>query len=297
MKASYRIMLFSLATAIALCVGTNAEAAPKTIWQIGKFDQSPNEFNTGKQGPPLFGSRYPAGKLLYVVGKSTPEVDWPAYQEGSTTGKAGSSPHVYTIQFDLPEAPQGVYTLKVGLFSVTSRLALLQIEINGHGGPFYQHPKLNYSESEVVADTITLDFPARFLQKGTNKLALAAIADSPPIDNQPNAAIAYDALELDQDSASQFPTEGVTTEVVPTVFYVRRGDNLEELVDVYVRHNAAVQHGQVTLAVRAQKFNQELSGREFGEQRVEFSLPEFTSGTKGEVTVKINSRSQRDPVV
>ena len=173
----------------------------------------------------------------------------------------------------------------------------MQIEINGHGGIFYQHPNLNYSESEVVADTITFDFPARFLQKGTNKLALAAIADSSPINNQPNAAIAYDALELNQDSARAFPTEGVTTEVAPTVFYVRRGDNLEELVDVYVRHNAAVQQGQVTLAVGAQKFTQELTGREFGEQRVEFSLPEFASGTKGEVTVKINSHSRRFPVV
>ena len=64
-----------------------------------------------------------------------------------------------------------------------------------------------------------------------------------------------------------------------------------------MRHNAAVQHGEVTLAVGAEKFNQELSGREFGEQMVEFSVPEFTSAAKGEVTVNINGHSRRFPAV
>ena len=196
------------------------------MWQIGKFDQSPSEFNTGKQGPPLFGSRYPAGELLYIVGKSTPEVDWPAYQEGSTIGKAGSRPHPYATQFDLPEAPQGVYTLKVGLLSETARVARLQVEINGHRGLFYQHPKLSYTggDREMVvspiasADTITFDFPASFLQKGTNKLVLTAIDEPASIDNEVHSVITYDALELDQDSFKKYSSEEVTAEVVPTVF-------------------------------------------------------------------------------
>ena len=99
-----QVLQMLVALAIMFCLCPFAGAASKAVWQVGKFNQSPSEFNAGKQGPPLFGSRYPAGELLYIVGKSLPEVDWPAYQEGALTGRPGQRPHPYTIQFDLPES-------------------------------------------------------------------------------------------------------------------------------------------------------------------------------------------------
>jgi hypothetical protein len=279
---------------IMICFCQWAGATSKAVWQIGEFDQSPSEFNTGKQGPPLFGSRYPAGELLYVVGKSTPAVDWPAYQEGAALGRAANRPYPYTIQFELPEVLQGVYTLKVGLLYESSRLARLQVEINGHRGLFYQHLKVTYTG--VSPETISVDFPARFLQKGTNKLVLTAVEEPATGDNLVHSFITYDALELEQDSSKKYPSDEITAEVVPTIYYIHHGDALAELVDVYVRHNLAAQHGEVTLAAGAQKFNQELSRTEFGEQMVEFSVPEFTSAAKGDVTVKINGRSRHFPV-
>jgi hypothetical protein len=154
MKTFHQTILLSLSLTITLCFFQSASAAPQTMWQIGTFNQSPSEFNSGKKGAPLFGSRYPKGELVYIVGKSLPETDWPAYQEGSTLGKAGSHPHPYTIQFDLEQVPQGVYTLKIGLLSETSRVATLQVEINGHAGLFYQHPKLNYGGGDRQMVTI-----------------------------------------------------------------------------------------------------------------------------------------------
>lgn len=296
--------LVVLAITMSFC--PKAVAVPKVVWRIGKVNLSPSELNTGKQGPPLFGSRYPKGELLYIVGKSSADLDWPAYQEGSTLGKGGGRPHPYAIQFDLPEVPQGVFTLKVSLLSETARVARLQVEINGHGGLFYQHPKLSYTggDREMVvspiasADAIAFDFPARFLQKGTNKLVLTAVDEPAAGGDEVHSAIAYDALELDQAPPRKYAFDEVTAEVVPTIFYIRHGEGLAELVDVYVRHNAAVQRGQVTLAVGEQKFNQELSsGREFGEQMVEFSVPEFTSPAKGEVVARINGHVRRFPVV
>ena len=110
-------VLVVLAVAICICPcagGVASRRARRTpsradsrgpsnaVWRIGTFNQSPSEFNTGKQGPPLFGSRYPAGELVYVVGRSRPETDWPAYQEGAEIERPGSRPHPYTIQFNLP---------------------------------------------------------------------------------------------------------------------------------------------------------------------------------------------------
>jgi hypothetical protein len=271
------------------------------VWRIGKFDQSPSEFNTGKQGPPLFGSRFPAGELAFIVGKSTPGLDWPAYQEGAETGRPGNHLHPYTIQFYLPKAPTGVYTLRAGLFSETARVARLQVEINGHRGLFYQHPKLSYvgGDREMVvspiaaADTIAFDFPARFLHKGTNKLALTAIDEPSTSDIELHSLLAYDALELDHDPSLRFHSAGVTAEVVPTIFYMRYGKELVELVDIYLRHNGPVRQGEVSLLVGTNKYSLDLSKREFGEQMVEFSVSECTKPMKGVVTVKINGRSRR----
>ena len=197
--------------AIVIGSGISAEAASQVVWQIGKFDQSPEEFKMPKRRRMV---QQPATEVVYIVGKSKPAEDWPAYQPASAD-KAGSPARPYTIQFELPQAPEGVYTLKVGLLSRSARVAQLRVEINGHPGLFYQHPKLNYMAGEWAgpADTIAFDFPARFLEKGTNKLALSAIYNAPPVDNDRNAGLGYDAIELDQDSAGKFPSDAVTADI------------------------------------------------------------------------------------
>jgi hypothetical protein len=272
---------------------------------MGKFNQSPSEFNTGKPGPPLFGSRYPAGELIYIVGKSTPALDWPAYQEGVETNRPGSRPHPYTIQFNLSKTPSGVYTLKAGLLSETARVASLEVEINGHRGLYYQHPVLSYTggDREMVvspiaaADKIAIDFPARFLRRGTNKLVLTAIDAPTSSDIELHSVLTYDGLELDQNSVPRQRSAPVTAEVVPTVFYMRQGKELVELVDIYVRHNTAVRKGAVSLLVGTNKYSVDLATKEFGEQLAEFPVTECNSPQKAVVTVKINGRSHRFPVM
>ena len=298
------IVVSSLTLTFMLCWLPNLSAVPQTVWQIGTFNQSPNELNTGKKGAPLFGSLYPKGELLYIVGKSTPDTDWPAYQQGAVIGRPGSHARPYAIQFDLDEVPQGLFTLKVGLVSKTARVAELQVEINGHTGLFYQHPKLCYSGGDrdmvtlpiAAADTISFDVPAQFLLKGTNKLVLTAVDEPTPEGDEIHSVLTYDALEFDHDPAGKFPVNSLSAETEPTIFYVRQGETLSELVDVYVRHNSAVRRGQVTLAVGGMQFHQPLAAKEFGEQRVEFSVPEFTTPVSGAVTVKTDGHSQRFPI-
>ena len=173
MKTFSQTVLRTLFLGFIFCCCRNASAAPQTVWRIGTFNESPSEFNTGKQGPPLFGSRYPKGELVYIVGKSQPATDWPGYQEGATIGKPGSRPHPYTIQFELEEVPQGLYTFKAGLLSETARVAELRVEINGHAALFYQHPKLNYGGGDrdmvtlpiAAADAVAFDLPTPSCRK------------------------------------------------------------------------------------------------------------------------------------
>ena len=299
-----RCFLSFLALALMLSVLAKSASAAEVVWQIGKFDQSPNEFNTGKKGAPLFGSLDPKEEPVYVIGKSTPEQDWPGYQQGAFLGNPKSHPHPYTIQFELDQVPQGAYTLKIGLVSKTSRVAELQVEINGHAARFYQHPKLSYAGGDrdmvtlpiAAADAISFDIPPNFLLKGTNKLVLTAVDEAAVATDEVHSILTYDALELDHNPSGKFTINAISAETVPTIFYVRAGDSLAELIDVYVRANAAVKAGEVTLAVAGKLFQQPLAAKEFGEQKVEFSVPEFAAAASGAVTVKVNGRSQRFPV-
>ena len=94
-----------IALVIMICFCRCAGAASKVVWQIGKFDRSSGEFNQGQVRPPAFAAAHPKSDVLYIVGKSKPATDWPAFQPGSANGGAEFRPHPYTIQFDLSEAP------------------------------------------------------------------------------------------------------------------------------------------------------------------------------------------------
>ena len=291
---------------IMICFCQCAGAASKAVWQIGKFDQSSGEFNQGEVRPPVFASAHPKSDVLYIVGKSKPATDWPAFQPGSANGRAEFRPHPYTIQFDLSEAPRGLYTLKVALLVETPRVPRLQVDINGHRALLYQHPTLNYAGGDVSsvflpaysAGTIAVDLPTNSLKKGTNELVLTAMDEPAERDDVTNSGLTYDALELEQDPDRKFSSGEVTVQALPTIYYQRKEDKLFELVDVYIRHNSPSKGGQVVLSVGKEKFTEKLSPDwDFGEQLVELAVPEFAPGTKGEVAVSLGGHSRRFPVV
>ncbi len=103
---------------------------------------------------------------------------------------------------------------------------------------------------------------------------------------------------MGQDPAGKYPEAEITANIEPTIFYVRQGDALSELVDVYIRHNSHLQSGEVVLTLAGQKFHHQLTaGVDFGEQVAELSVPEFSGPAHAELAVKISGRSRRFPVV
>jgi len=119
-RTFHRIIPFSLA--ITMCLFWSVSAASQVVWQIGKFNHSHSDFNSGKPRQAIFRSWYPQGELLYVFGMSTPELDWPAYQEDSTVGKRGNHPFSYGVHSDLDAVPQGVHTLEIGVPALPTAL-------------------------------------------------------------------------------------------------------------------------------------------------------------------------------
>ena len=159
----------------------------------------------------------------------------------------------------------------------------------------------NYS-----VDTIDAALPTKFLRQGTNELVLTATDELPaPSVSESETyhedlalapGIYYDALALEQDPQANYAANELTVDAQPTIFYVQKDNVLKELVDVYVRHNSPF-GGEVALSIDGTKYNAQLSSRwEFGEQMVEFAIPDFPAGTKGEVTVHLGGRARRLPV-
>src|SRR5579872_5124907 len=102
-------------------------AQTRSVWQIGRFDQSPVEFSRGGEN-----------SVTFEAGKSDAGKDWPAHQ---MTG------HSYRIAFPL-DSLAGNYVLRIATLIEEPRVPALRIEVNGHAGVFYLHPKLSYSRSD-----------------------------------------------------------------------------------------------------------------------------------------------------
>lgn len=290
------ILLFSCS------FSTTVQAASQKLWQVGTFDESSLEFKAE-------GIDYsnPAQDPVFNVGKSDPAKDWYAYQPGSGNGKAGFRPHPFTVKFDLPSVPKGVFSLRVALLAYMARTPRLQVEINGHRGLFYLHPKLNYAGGDTNSvfipiysyGIIAAEFPPQYLVKGSNRLVLTAIDEPAQRDDSQsagmgNSGLAYDALELENDPAAKYAANRLTVDVVPTIFYKSQNGRLLELIDVFLRAGRRLTNAQVTLALDKEKYSQKFeSDREFGEYRVELEVPEFTQPAKSELTVTSHGPASR----
>src|SRR2546425_6956913 len=92
------LVLLAIAAPLAWVAGVApARAEEKTLWQIGNFDQSSEEFGSRIRFGPSSAQAVP----VYRVGRSDWKKDWPAFQPGSANGLAGGCEHPFTVIFSL----------------------------------------------------------------------------------------------------------------------------------------------------------------------------------------------------
>ena len=290
MTRSHFVSGIILSFALSVC----AAAQGRTVWKIGAFDDTSDELG-------------PASGTARVFDVSTSRAtDWPGSQQAVVPAGADAGA-AHTIRFDLASAPEGKYRLRLGLIYKTARAPLVQVVVNGRRGWFYQ-PLETYKEGnnegailpQYSIGALDVEVPPEFLRRGGNEISLLALTDPlstalPGGETTDHAVLIYDAIELSQEAgAPQAP--GVTGAVVtPTVFYKREGGGLKEVVSVLVRWRGLAPDGSVTLSLAGWSDTQTLAaaGREFGEQRLEFSVPEFAAGARASVTVKAGGRDYK----
>jgi alpha-mannosidase len=285
----------AVTSVLLLCAGTGF-AADKSlvtpIWKIGNFDDSSGEFRSE-------GINYadPKSDPVFVVGQSH-DKDWYRFQPGPANGMTGGCMHPFTIKFSLKDAPRGVYVLRIAMLYETPRLSFLQLNINGHSGSFYFHPHLDFHAGDwegtfvpqTSVDEKTIAIPAAWLHQGENEFVLTAI-DDPATSQSSLGAIApghtglvYDALELVQHNEEQFDSRAFKVLIEPTIFYRQTAHGSSEVVDIFTDSAAMPKNGLVELVVGGHSYKRTFtSNNEFGEQRFEFDLPEWTGPAEASV--------------
>lgn len=290
----FSVVAFSLLFS-ALAVPVSAQT--KTVWEIGKFDQSHTEFHPGARD-----------HVLYEVGKSDWSRDWP------DTQSVGSN---YEILFNLGAAPKGTFTLKVGIQVWRPGVPALQMEINGHKGTYYLQPKLSYAfdDGEATSDphysvqTLTILIPAKYMSAGPNHLILSYVDQPPPLAQSDHSgfsltppapvssptslrpeigfsAIHYDALSMTNEAAQHYTAGAIQADVTPTIFYRMEAGHLVEIVEAILHFAQGGPACTAVLAINGQRYTVDIPARkDFGDERVQFEVPEWTGTVQGRLEI------------
>lgn len=290
------ISALALSAAACLCLPANAGQGEhgSMVWRIGRFDRSSAEFAGGSPDKPV----------SFAIGQSNPAKDWYAVQPVKVVSASdekntanGSSP--WGIHFSLHEAPAPAYALHVALLVESASVPTLQVSINGRHGTFFLHPLLDFDNGDQNSAfnavyshaDVEFAFPGSYLQRGLNTITLQAVKETEQY--VPDAGLNYDAIELDS-SSNDFKSQESSAQVVPTIFYTRQNGTLHEIVDVFLRNGGPIRQGaSVELAIAGRHYVQATKeSHDFGEEKLEFEVPEFESETRAQLRWNLNGRAQ-----
>jgi len=265
------------------------------VFRLGQFDRSSEEFASGN----------PTRAVNFVIAQSDPTKDWFAWQPAvlAATLKSAEIPIACaprSISFSLAGAPAARYRLHLALLIENASVPAMKVTINGKDGKFYLHPRLDYSNGDqgdsfypaYSSADIDFTFPGSYLRMGANTIALQAIEET--TEAVPDAGLVYDAIELDSQPG-RVDSQTPALRLDPTVFYREQNSELLEIIEAFLSHSQPFKPGtKAALTIGARTYRADLAGGyEFGEEKAEFQVYEFSSRTPAQLTVELDGRKQR----
>lgn len=293
-----------IVVACFMLTGGLARAADETLWQIGNFDQSAEEFDASFSEEYVSANSVPAD-TVYRVGKSDWEKDWPGFHPGSANGFACGREHPSRILFSLTQPPRGVFTLSVGVLHYLPRYSNLRVSMNGRRGLYFLHPRLSYELSYFPTaffphfshQQLEIELSPRDMKQGENELVLTWVDDPREQEDTRSptregvSGIHYDALRLTRADRTHTPAAGAPATLTPTIFYKQQGNQLLEIVEAIVRLDKKTRGGRAVLEFGGKRYAAELAGGyDFGEQRVQFEVPEWSGAALARLRLEGSAR-------
>ncbi len=204
---------------LLLTVSLLCTLAPATepLWTVGVQDKTYAEFaGVGQidQYPQLFGE-----PVVFEVGKSASETDWPFIHPSTSDAWAGSQSHAFTLQFDLASDLAPWYELSIHLVSAQGA-APPEMSLTINGQPFKQTVQTQAGPGDAVLSdpakgrpqSHAFLLPAGLLVSGTNRVAIVT----------KGSWLLYDAIEFREVHKAQTVT-GLKTTVMPGWFKTADG--------------------------------------------------------------------------
>jgi alpha-mannosidase len=291
-RGSLGCFIFLMAVLLAIpgnAAGKEIQKGETLVWRIGEFDQTSREFSHNLD------FQREGSAPMFIVGQSKSE-DWPAWQATWRDGDAEKRPTPYTILFDLRSPPRGEYHLRISALLVNPSVPDILVEINGHRGRYFFDRKISYYPGDdridspiYGGDTLDIALPSELLKSGSNKLVLTAVTDSQNPDTP--ASLIYDALEV-----TQAPHAGSDVSAVakPTVFYCQRAGQLYELTTVTLTSSHPLRSADLQLSISGHVLHAPLKfENDFGQERYEFEVPEFSAPTPAVLSIRANGKQYR----
>jgi hypothetical protein len=275
-----KIAVLSCILAVGLSASAQSVQNRTTVFQLGVFDGASNEFAEGTPASPVVADAGSTNFTRQWYGSH--EAIEASASSGNRTEIAGAP---RTIRFVMPNKPDAAYRLRVSLLIESRSVPGLRTCINGKCGMFYPDSPLDAHmgdsddtfQSVHAPAEISFVFPGAWLRNGSNDIAFQVIQDKDRL--VAGANLTYDAIELDTASGAELPVASSAI-IAPTVFYIGQPGSLKELVDVYVRSVGQFGSGSnVAVTIGGKSYRAELrEDADFGEQRAEFEIPEFSAG-------------------
>jgi hypothetical protein len=270
-----------------------ALGAEQIVWQIGKPDRSYAEFAFAADYM-AFAKTQGARPVVFQVGKSDAARDWPFLQPGPVDQWAPGRGRPWTIRFNLPSEPRGVFTLRIE-FADVHKLSppLYSVSIAGTTGTFQLAPGGGDASlgnpHRGKPQRLELPLPAGLLKKGTNEIRLACTEGS---------WVQYDAISLLANAEGTLrPGEIQSVTARPTPFFIRRDGQVRRAVDVDVMLSGAA--GEARLRVEAAGQTQEIPLKQplvFGSIVEEIGVPDAPEPIDVKVTALLGSQSKSTTV-
>ena len=196
------------------------------FWQIGQKDKSAAEFALGPNDYMQFSQKFGNKPILYEVGKSNPETDFPFVLPGQSDNWSESGSKQIFICFGIKDLSSPCPArLELNYVEVSSSAPLLEIIVNNFkleiqapagNSQYFREPRANPASLSTV-----VDIPENILKKGTNIIVIQTKRGSWAVFDNLVLSTAYQ-LQPEKIDGIDF----LTAEVKPGLIY---GENRNEL--------------------------------------------------------------------
>ena len=269
-----------------------AQSMP-VFWQIGVKDHSAAEFALGPNNNAQYAQKFGDKPIVFDVGKSKPETDFPFVLPGAADGWAKNASRQIVIRFGIKELPSPCPArLELNYVETHPVAATLEFFINnykieknaprGSNDAYFANPKANPANLSTV-----IDIPANVLKKGVNTIQIYSKNSGYP---EFGHFLVFDNISLSTSCQLQADntTVGIDIAAAEPMQGLIYGKN-RELRQPVILHITNLGKAQtVDLLVDGKLF--EKVTLESGFYTIETSVPEVKE--EKEVTITLSAKSQ-----